>query len=467
MREQVDPSLSELLKLGQMGLDLGYREQAEAYFDQALERVPGHPKAVLGKAKACRDPQVALETVRMLLRSRPASLEAQRLEGTLLAEIQASKDAECAFPAMSRAESPPTEQELALLRSSQRAARQTRSSESFFATEKLSGEEGSSHPKRPSLIKLALLLLYPLGLIRDRRIRRLVGFAYVFTSVIVVLFIARSLLTGPLLQLDEINAILTPEMLSSTVDAPVAASTLLADTSSHSLLNRAELATVLVVVPGPDSGTLSRGSGTIVTFDGLVLTNYHVLANAGGVLANSDGLAFIGLISDVRQSPSEWYIAALVAFDVERDLAVLRILYTAGGTSARGMRFQEIATGDSNNLALGQTLIGLGYPDLGGDTLTLTKGSMAGFAFDENDVRLGKTDSELLPGSSGGAVLNEEGSLVGVITAAYTDSRTQGRLSYFVLLDEAEDIIQRARRAPWPRPKTRWMVDIFEQATHR
>jgi len=457
MSAQTEPSLSEILNLGQMGLDLGYREQAEAYFDQVLERVPGHPQALLGKAKACQDTQIALETVRTLLHSRPESLEARRLKEKLLAKLEAVKDAEHALTAMSSAESPPTKQELDLLRSSRQAARQTLSREP--------SDGQSSQTQRPSLVKLALLLLYPLGLIRDRRIRRLVSLAYVASSLIVLLMTARVLLSTTLFGINEINAILTPEMLSSTIESPAAASTILASASGRSLLNRAELATVLVIVPAPDSGTISRGSGTIVTLDGLVLTNYHVLANAGGMLSNSDGLAFIGRTNDVRQPPSEWYIAALVAADIERDLAVLQILYTAEGLSARGSRFQAIASGDSNGLALGQTLMGLGYPDLGGDTLTLTKGSMAGFAFDENNVRLGKTDSELLPGSSGGAVLDEEGHLVGVITAAYTDSRTQGRLSYFVLFDEAEGVIQSAKRAPRPRPKTRWMVDLFQQTT--
>jgi S1-C subfamily serine protease len=445
-----------------MGLDLGYREQAETYFDQVLGRVPGHPQALLGKAKACQDPQIALETVRTLLHSRPASLEARRLKENLLAKLESAKDAEHALTTMSSAESPPTKQELDLLRSSRQAARQTLSSEPSLAIGKPPSDGQSSQAQRPSLVKLALLLLCPLGLIRDRRIRRLVSLAYVASSLIVLLITARVLLSTSLFGINEVNAILTPEMLSSTIESPAAASTILTSASSRSLLRKAELATVLVIVPDPDSGTISRGSGTIVTLDGLVLTNYHVLASAGGMLSNSDGLAFIGRTSDVRQPPSEWYIAALVAADDERDLAVLRIVYTAEGSSAKGMQFQEITPGDSNSLALGQTLMGLGYPDLGGDTLTLTKGSMAGFAFDENDVRLGKTDSELLPGSSGGAVLDEEGLLVGVITAAYTDSRTQGRLSYFVLFDEAESVIQRAKRAPRPRPKTRWMVDLFQ-----
>jgi len=145
-------------------------------------------------------------------------------------------------------------------------------------------------------------------------------------------------------------------------------------------------------------------------------------------LANPDGLAFVGLTHDAREKPDEWYIAAVVASDPERDLAVLRILHTADGQTARSRRFQAIAIADSSGLALGQPIVALGYPTLGGATITLTRGSMAGFVT-EDEVRYGKTDSELLPGSSGGAVLDEQGRMVGIITGAMTEARTQGRLA--------------------------------------
>jgi len=140
------------------------------------------------------------------------------------------------------------------------------------------------------------------------------------------------------------------------------------------------------------------------------------------------------------------------------DLAALRILSRATGEPFRE-RLPEIREGSAESLQLGDTLFGLGYPALGGNTLTLTRGSMAGFIRSPEGIELGKTDSELLPGSSGGAVVNERAELVGIITAANSDLRTQGRLSYFVLISDAHELIQQAKDMPTPRIDVTWLIE--------
>jgi S1-C subfamily serine protease len=206
---------------------------------------------------------------------------------------------------------------------------------------------------------------------------------------------------------------------------------------------------------------VGRGSGSVVTADGLVLTNYHVVADAdAAALANPEGLVLIGLSRDAREAPSNWTIGAVVAADSGRDLAVLRILYTADGRGIRGWRYATLPWGDSDALELGEPLVGLGYPTIGGSTLTLVQGSMAGFSTDEQGVRFGKTDSELLPGSSGGAVLNRDGALVGVITRVTRDDETQGRLGYFLLFNEARALIREAQAAPLSRPDIDWLLPL-------
>ncbi|MBC7314995.1 MAG: trypsin-like peptidase domain-containing protein [Chloroflexi bacterium] len=200
-----------------------------------------------------------------------------------------------------------------------------------------------------------------------------------------------------------------------------------------------------------------RGSGSVLSQDGLILTNYHVIADDHQNLLNPQGLAFVGFTVDVREAPSIWYIAVFVTGDPVRDLAILRIVATEEGAPVQGAIFPTMTLGNSDQLVLGQTIIGLGYPAVGGNTLTLTKGTMAGYESLGN-VRLGKTDSEIAPGSSGGAALDEQGRLVGIIRMVRTEERTQGRLSYFVLLSEAESLIREARFASQPRVDLSWIL---------
>lgn len=468
--DETRASVAELLQLGQMGLELGYQRQAESYFDLVLERVPGHPGALLGKAKASTNPRRALELVHTVLRSRPASLEALRLEAQIhhdLEELEAAeRAASLARPAATEpvAHAPPSS--LSLDESTIDPLDALESRQAQFPSIHPPTYGRASEPIRRDIApERAPSVEQVPGMTRGRQSPGRLRFGHVMVTLAVGLaVVAAQVFLSPRPE--------TEQMAQAPTLQPVAlgestAGTPLPDPSpspAASRFGRAESATVLLIVPNRLTGSISRGSGVVVSPDGLVLTSYHVVANSEQTaLANKDGLALVGLIKDVRQAPSDWYIAAVTASDPERTLAMLRILYTAEGRAIRGRRFQEVYVGDSDALALGQPLMGLGYPELGGETLTLTRGSMAGFSLSANGLNLGKTDSEMLPGSSGGAVLDEGGHLVGVITAANTDQRTQGRLSYFVLLHEARDLINEARRAGRPRPDVQWIVEMFPQ----
>ncbi len=402
------PTVDALLALGRMGLELGYREQAERYFDQALALEPGRPEVLVGKARACEDAAQALEWVRQARRSAPDDAEALELERVLLRRQPRGPDPDAAAPL------PP---------------------EGIYVLppRPMEGERRAHMPWATPALWLMML-----------------GIA------ILVLIVGGVLITRPRSR--------TPLPLEASAPAP----TLLAASLDPTLvgrgdLSRAQAACAYLLAPSRDSLQTKRGSGSVMTADGLVLTNYHVLAAEDGVNpTNPDGLAFVGLTDDVRRPPARWYIAALVNSDVTRDLAVLRIIATAQGASVAGMRFPVMPTGDSRNLALGQDLMGLGYPALGGQTLTLTQGVMGGFDVHDG-LSYGKTDSELLPGASGGAVLDAKGRLVGITTATSTENRTQGRLSYFLLLDEAETLLREAQYASRPRVDLDWLVALAPQ----
>ena len=381
-------------------------------------------RTILGRcwAQACKDPLQSLELVHSVLQLRPTCLEALYLQRRLLSELNRR------YP-------------------SDRAPQDSRP-----VTDTTS--EVSPLPEEPKRV-VVMPDRSPTSQWLPMLLGMLVGVAVVALGYGLI---ALSL-WGSIARPNE------TELLSAHSEATVADIVPTMPTGEARPANRAEQATAFLLVPDRLLVSLGRGSGSIVSSDGLVLTNYHVMARRDGSLANHDGLAFVGLTTDVRQPPTHWYIAALVAADPVTDLAVLRIVSTADGRPTRGQPFPQMALGDSTTLALGQPLTALGYPALGGNTLTLTRGSMAGFAQGANGSRLGKTDSELLPGSSGGAVLDEAGRLVGVVASADVDYRTQGRLSYFILLEEAQPLIAEAQRAPRPHPDLDWMIALFDGTT--
>jgi S1-C subfamily serine protease len=291
------------------------------------------------------------------------------------------------------------------------------------------------------------------------------GYAWVTAVSVLSVVVVIMLLNGRIFWAQRISSEATISTLADEphIPEPTAISEHVTDTPPISMLQRAQLATVFILIPD-DDGELVRGSGTLVTPCGLVLTNHHVIDQAQqSAMPPGRSLAFIGLAQDVRRPPSLWYLAVSVTTDPIRDLAVLRILARAeSGRPIGAQYFETVAVGDSSALELGQGIIGMGYPALGGETLTLTRGSMAGFV-DRDGVAFGKTDSELLPGSSGGAVLDDKGRLIGVITAAHVDERTQGRLSYFVLIQQAGALIGQALTEPTPHANLQWAVARFRE----
>ncbi len=148
------------------------------------------------------------------------------------------------------------------------------------------------------------------------------------------------------------------------------------------------------------------GSGVIVSPEGFVLTNNHVIEAADGIeVALNDG----------RKFP-----ATLVGRDPEADLAVLKII---GGTELPTIRF---AAGES--LEVGDVVLAIGNPFGVGQTVTMgivsaLGRSQLGISTFENYIQ---TDAAINPGNSGGALVDARGNLVGINTAIY--SRSGGSL---------------------------------------
>lgn len=144
------------------------------------------------------------------------------------------------------------------------------------------------------------------------------------------------------------------------------------------------------------SGTAAySGTGVIMTADGYLITNHHVIAGCSS--------------AQVVLSDGSCYDAELVGSDVASDLAVLKI-------EAEGLTPAEF--GDSDLLRVGDTALAIGNP-LGSDLFgTMTEGIVSAINRDVNvsgySMTLIQTTAALNPGNSGGALINGAGQVVGI-----------------------------------------------------
>jgi len=220
--------------------------------------------------------------------------------------------------------------------------------------------------------------------------------------------------------------------------------------NADAALQRAIQATVQVLTPQDGaSDVLSTGSGTVVDGKkGLILTNFHVVGDPDtGRYVNAKKIAWIALSPNgSMQPPKVRYRAEIVDADPAHDLALLRIVADADGKrTPANLSLVDIPVGDSATVQIGDTVTVLGYPGLGGDTITLTRGTVAGFV----DGWI-KTDAETNPGNSGGAAINTVGELIGVPSAGYVasgdaDARLPGKLGLIRPINAAQALLKQAR----------------------
>jgi serine protease Do len=173
------------------------------------------------------------------------------------------------------------------------------------------------------------------------------------------------------------------------------------------------------------------GSGIILTADGFVLTNRHVVEGSTSLT--------------VTLLDGSEYPATVVKVSDTQDLALVKV-------DATGLSPAKL--GQSSQVVVGQTAIAIGSP-LGTFTETVTKGIVSALdrqitVQDEQTGRpvtltgLIQTDAAINPGNSGGPLLNANGEVIGVNTA--TAATAEG-LGFAIPIDKAADLISQARAA--------------------
>jgi len=160
------------------------------------------------------------------------------------------------------------------------------------------------------------------------------------------------------------------------------------------------------------------GSGTIVDPRGFILTNAHVaLPTEEG--ERVDALLILLTAAEDRP-PKPEYFATVMQADPDLDLAVLRITTDLDGNPVDNNRLNlpYVRLGDSDKLHLGEPLIILGYPGIGGNTITLTRGEVSGFTAERPYGRRAfiKTSATIAGGNSGGLAIDNKGEFVAIPT---------------------------------------------------
>lgn len=168
---------------------------------------------------------------------------------------------------------------------------------------------------------------------------------------------------------------------------------------------------VVLIFGFDNSGSGSSGTGSIITSDGLVLTNNHVVSSGNGGKDLFPNLIVYfkptPITGDNERDLKTSYAAEVVARDIKLDLALLRIKSPPKGLI-------PVEFGNSEEIDVGENVAAIGHPG-GGGFWTLTTGTVSSKRRDEN-LDIFQTDTAINPGNSGGPLLDKHARLIGINT---------------------------------------------------
>ena len=174
---------------------------------------------------------------------------------------------------------------------------------------------------------------------------------------------------------------------------------------------------------GQTTQSASSGSGFIITEDGYVVTNYHVVSGASSV--------------KVTLYNGDTYDATVIGGDSDYDVAVLKI-------EATGLT--PVTLGDSTDVNVGDTVLAIGNP-LGELTFSMSGGYVSScnraINVDGTPFNMIQVDCSINPGNSGGPLMNLYGEVVGIVSAKYSSysSTTVEGLGFAIPISDVKSII--------------------------
>ena len=175
---------------------------------------------------------------------------------------------------------------------------------------------------------------------------------------------------------------------------------------------------------GQEVSTPISGSGFIITEDGYILTNYHVVEEANKMNYPIKVATYSG----------DEYDAVIVGYDEENDVALIKI-------DATGL--SPVTIGSINDTKVGETVYAIGNP-LGELTYTFTNGIVSALDREINtesgiSINMFQTNVTINSGNSGGPIINSYGEVIGIASAKYADTGVEG-LGFAIPVDDAMKI---------------------------
>ncbi|HVF91065.1 MAG TPA: trypsin-like peptidase domain-containing protein [Blastocatellia bacterium] len=168
-----------------------------------------------------------------------------------------------------------------------------------------------------------------------------------------------------------------------------------------------------------DRGPRPRGSAVVVRKDGVIVTNFHVVARDRSTELYDEIYFALPRDGVITAAPAQLYRLKTVLINRSLDLALLRVANEDADNSARpSLVLPTIEMGDSRAVRELDELVIIGYPEKGGSTVTVNPGTIEGKDILENWI---KTDARLIHGNSGGAAVDSEGKLIGIPTRVVVD----------------------------------------------
>ncbi len=184
------------------------------------------------------------------------------------------------------------------------------------------------------------------------------------------------------------------------------------------------LAKVVPAVVAIQTGGGGAGTGFVISSNGVVVTNSHVIEGAGGQI-------------EVSFSDGTSLSAEVLGRSVDNDLAVLKI---------KGENLPAVALGSSDSLKVGDEVVAIGNALALDGGLSVTRGIISGMGRTVPEAETGatlfnvlQTDAAINPGNSGGPLVNSDGEVVGINTALAGGSQNVG---FAISIDSAKQVIE-------------------------